>query len=299
MKDSTYPLLHITDLRPGDVCLMLGAGELSKLIAWIGDTIYSHAFLVYDERQLAEAALSGLRLYPLAERIADTREALILDVYRPSDRAGNALSPAQIKAMRDKTDEFLGRPYARNELAQMGIMAALRNKRADSEPVRLLMRIALNHLLKDDPKHMVCSEFVYRIQQDAAVEPAGMIRPTILVNPSAHLPLPKVDVPALWKELKALFKPARAGRGSSSAANGSGTGSADPSLPPGVQEAFKAPTTTHQHLDELIALVRAKHLPVAAPNNVLVVPDPNPKTILPLDLAASPSLRFIGRLARP
>jgi hypothetical protein len=288
MSKASYPNLDASDLLPGDVCMMMGAGEVSKLIAWVGDSPYSHAFLIFDQTQLAEAALSGIQLRPIAARLADVTEALMIDVYRPSDTHGEAFTPAQLSAMQAKVRDYIGLPYARNDLVQLAVMAALRNKLPDSESLRWVMRIAMSHFMKDDPTQMVCSEFVYRVVQEANVLPAGSIRPTIISSMRSHVPLPPVDTAALIKELEQIFHPTQVASNAQPAA----------SVPPqrAALQAYQNKEPVGAELDEMFEAARARLLPPQASAPVLIVPDPNPKTVMPVDLATSPSLRFIGRL---
>ena len=46
----------------------MGRGQLSKLIAWVGDSAYSHAAMVIGNGELIEAATKGVRHASLAER---------------------------------------------------------------------------------------------------------------------------------------------------------------------------------------------------------------------------------------
>ncbi len=294
-----YPDLDINALQPGDVGLMLGAGEVSKMIAWAGDAVYSHAFIIYDQTRLAEAALSGMRLYPIAERIADTKEALLLDVYRPSNRDGKSYSDTEVQALRKSIDGYLGRPYAKNQLAELGMVCAMRNKLPDSEAMRWLIHVALSHLIKDDPSHMVCSEFVYRVLQEAGTQPAGNIRPTIIQSFKMHTPFPNLDVRAFIKEMEAIISPPKTTAPTSHETNNDPATPTPPPVPTtAALAAYQNAEPVGAKLDELIQVARSRFLPPQASSSVLIVPDPNPKTILPLDLATSPSLRFIGRLAR-
>jgi hypothetical protein len=297
MSQTSYPDLMIADLQPGDVCLMMSSGQLSKLISWVGDSPYSHAFLIYDNSQLIEAALSGLRLYPIAERLADTTEVLLIDVYRPSTVSGHPFGPAEISAMQATAKEFVGLPYARNALVDIAMMSALRNKLPDSETLRWVLRVAMSHAVKDDPSTMMCSELVYRILQQAGTIPAGSLRPTIISAFRSHAPLPPIDVKALLKELEQIFVPPKA---STSVSNTNA-----PPPPLALPTAQSAGLTAYQNqepvggeLSDLADALRAKHLPPQASAPVLIVPDPNPKTVFPVDLATSPSLRFIGRMAK-
>jgi hypothetical protein len=284
---SAYPNLTASDLRPGDVCLMMSAGELSKLISWVGDSPYSHAFLIYDNQQLIEAALSGLRLFPIAERLADKQEVLLIDVYRPSNTSGKAFTDADVAAMQATARSYVGRPYARNALVEVALMSAIRNLMPDSETLRWVLRVAMSHYLKDDPSHMMCSELVYRILQESGTTPAGQLRPTIISAFRSHAALPPIDIKALIKEIEAIFKPS----------NTEKNNAVPPVSTTHARIAYENNEPAGAEVMQLAEAIRAKHISPQESAPVLVIPDPNPKTVFPVDLATSPSLRFIGRMA--
>jgi hypothetical protein len=286
---TSYPDLSVSDLRPGDVCLMMSVGELSKLISWVGDSPYSHAFLIYDQHQLVEAALSGIRLYPIQQRMADVAEVLMIDVYRPSTVSGHPFGPAEISAMQATATSYVGRPYAKNALVEIALMSAIRNVVPDSESMRWVLRVAMSHFQKDDPSQMVCSELVYRVLQESGTVPAGSLRPTIISAFRSHAALPPINFPQLISELKQVFAPAP---------KLVSAGQAPPPLSTTAAEiAFHNQEPVGSELEDMSQAIRAKHMAPQASASVLVIPDPNPKTVFPVDLATSPSLRFVGRLA--
>ncbi len=289
---NAYPNLLASDLLPGDVCMMMSVGELSKLISWVGDSPYSHTFLIYDQVQLVEAALSGIRLYPIAKRLADKAEVLMIDVYRPSTATGKAFGAVEVAAMQAKARDYIGRPYARNELVEIALMSAIRNVLPDSETLRWVLRMAMSHYLKDDPSQMVCSELVYRILQEATIEPAGHLRPTIISAFRSHAALPPIDIKALIKELEGIFYP----KPPMLAATTNDVAAPMPVPTAQGRAAYENNAPAGADLATLAAAIRAKNLPPQASAPVLIVPNPNPKTVFPVDLATSPSLRFIGRL---
>jgi hypothetical protein len=302
---NAYPNLVASDLLPGDVCMMMSVGELSKLISWVGDSPYSHAFLIYDQQQLVEAALAGIRLYPIAARLADKNEVLMIDVYRPSTATGKPYGPNEVAAMQAKAMEYVGRPYARNALVEIALMSALRNVVPDSETMRWVLRIAMSHYLKDDPTQMVCSELVYRILQEAQANPAGQLRPTIISAFRSHAALPPINAKALIKELEGIFypkPPVAAAQPGAAAAPATAAARPTPIAVPvpvpvaAGKAAYESNEPASAELADLADAIRAKHLPPQASAPVLIVPDPNPKTVFPVDLATSPSLRFIGRM---
>ena len=96
MNLASYPDLDPSGLLPGDFGLTLGRSQISKLIAWAGDSLYSHAFLVFDQNQLIEAAPGGVRFVQIAQRMREP-SLLLFDVYRPSNASDCALDEASVR----------------------------------------------------------------------------------------------------------------------------------------------------------------------------------------------------------
>jgi hypothetical protein len=82
--------LRPTLLQPGDVLLMMGRCQLSKLIAWASDSKYSHAALMLDDGQLVEAALSGSHIAPLAGHLLKFDDYAHIDAFRSVAVCGEA-----------------------------------------------------------------------------------------------------------------------------------------------------------------------------------------------------------------
>ncbi len=283
MTASSYPDLSPSDLLPGDFGLTLGRSEISKLIAWAGDSLYSHSFLVFDKDHLIEAAPGGVRLVPIASRMRET-SLVLFDVYRPSTTNG-AYSAQEIMAIQIKAREYVGRGYPINELVQLGLMSALRNKIPNAEPVRWVLRIAMDALIEDDPKQMVCSELMFRILREANVQPKGALEPAIINPVRSHAAMPPINFAELIREIERLFPK-------------SGAADADAML--AARAAFdnkQAPSEAE--LQAKAALVRAKYSQAPSNAGVYIVPNPNPKTVFPADLERSPSTRFLARMRLP
>lgn len=293
------------DLRAGDVVLMLGQGELSKLLAWNGDSLYSHGFLVYDAQTLVEAATAGVRVLPLAERARDRDEVVYADAYRPLTRGGSEFDPAQQAAVHAIATAYRGKPYALDILAQLAVVVALRNKLPAHWLARLVIREAVDHLVKQDPSHVVCTELVYRCLDEADIQPPHALSPRIMLEAPNHPPLPEIDWWALYRECRQILRPHALT--TAPAAMQAGPDLPDPSSAP----------DTERLMGDLAALrdrLTAGHLPLSSANAAMdavspdphgleigratgvEIPRPNPKTIIPLDLEVSPSLRRLGRL---
>lgn len=289
MSTQSYPDLDQSDLLPGDFGLTLGRSQISKLVAWAGDSLYSHAFIVFDQNQLIEAAPGGVRLVQIAQRMREP-SLLLFDVYRPSNAAGECYSAQEIAAIQAKAREYIGRGYPLNELLQLGLMCAIRNKIPNSQVIRWILRIAMDALIHDDPKEMVCSELIFRILREANVQPKAALEPAI-VNPiRSHAAMPPIDFDALIREIEAMFPKA----GVVAEADSSHF---DLTHNPAAYAAFgnkAAPSAAE--LEEMAILIRAKYAQPKVQAGVFIVPNPNPKTVLPADLERSPSARFLARM---
>ena len=269
----TLRQLHVTDLAPGDVLLHMGKGELSKLIAWVGDSRYSHAALVTDNAQLIEAAASGVRRTGLAERPRMTQAFHYIDVFRPLRPAPHEAT--LLTALLAASDAYLGRPYPMTTLFTLGIVCAVRNKMPGDAAFRRALRMALDLVIDNDASKVVCSELVYRGFDEAQTAPPHALRLAIGDGAPQPTALPSIDIEALWSECLDDYQRSR---------------------PQGVSMRAMEATPDTAELDDLLAQARAT-LGLDAPA-MLNATDaaPNPKTVLPADLEFSPSLQRLGRL---
>jgi hypothetical protein len=296
-------------LQVGDVLLMLGDGPLSQLIAWCGDSIYSHAALVADGGDLIEASAVGVRRYALAQRLADTVNYHFIDASRPLDNAGQALQAADRAAVLAHAQSLLGVPYPLDMLATLGVVLAVRGKVPGDPWVRLVVREALDHVIRNDPSHMVCSEVVYRAFAECDAVPAGRLAPRIVLEPRGTAPFPHIDLKALWDEVWPLIRPDRRavlGPGLADL-HSVGVAAEPPPAVQGLDDASLAAQLAQARgalgLQRPPAPLRQANVFAAA--GVLgtepdVVVHPNPKLVTPLDLAATPSHVTLGRvMARP
>ncbi|WP_238346243.1 hypothetical protein [Luteimonas saliphila] len=297
------PPLPLADLQTGDILLMLGEGPLSELIAWASDGAYSHAAVVADGGDLIEAAASGVRRYPLAQRIADQANYHFIDAYRMLGDGGGPLEPADLADILAKAESLLGIPYPIDQLALLGAIMAVRGKWPVHPWARLLVRVALDHALPDSTGGMVCSEVVYRAYAECAATPPGRLAPEIVVGARGTAPFPDIDWKALFDEIWPLLRPG--GRQSLQAPRNqlnamksvdlAGLGEADGSLRPvsddELELARQAVLAQSAHVvanEGADALLRTGAGPVD--------PKPNPRLVSPEDLADSPSVARLGRL---
>lgn len=280
----------MTDIpvRSGDLILMLSTGPVSAMIAWCGDSAYSHAALMADGGDLMEASASGVRRYPLEKRLADWSEVVYLDAFRSLNRAGMPLSDAERGAVVAAGEVFLGTPYEFGKLLEIGIISAVRQKLPEHPLARFLVREALDHLLENDDRAMICSEFVYNSFLLAKVDPPGAVTPTVVVAPPSGLPFPKIDWVAFAKEMWELLqaRPYAAALRATTSPEALGADIADEEL-------------TGRMAQARARLGMGKLLTASSPAAAgTVVPNPNPKLVTPLDLATSPSHSALGRLVQ-
>jgi len=272
------PYFDPAGLRAGDVLLMKGIGQVSNLIAWFGDSIYSHAAIMVSDDEFVEAAVPQSRVVALADRLKQTDHYDFITAYRPTQRSGQALSDLQRQALDTAARAQLGVNYPLDALLQMAVFAGLRNRVPANAMLRWLLREILDHVIKFDPHHMVCSELVFKAMQDAKQAPA------LIVSAQLDLPLPKLDILALikeWRDAQGESTPARAAN---------------------LEAAQEADEASLQQRFNTLRQARLKGTPraaLAAEASVLGMPpviDPNPRNVLPVDLETSPQLRLLGRL---
>lgn len=269
------PYLDTRQVRAGDVLLMKGIGAVSDLIAWFGDSSYSHAALMVDGGAFVEAALPTSRRVLLADRLRQVEHYDFIDVYRPTQSSGKPLDDGQRDALASAGLQLLGVDYPLDALLQMAVFAGLRNRIPADKGLRWLLREILDHVVRQNPRHMVCSELVYTAMRDAKLAPA------LIISAQLDLPLPKIDVMELvreWLQAHGKDKTLRAA--------------------PGL-DALEA---SESELVERFQALQAQRAGVAA--KALTLPalgmppvlNANPKNVLPVDLETSPQLRLVGRL---
>ena len=308
MKTSTpaTAAFAAAELQTGDILLMLGEGPLSQLIAWASDGAYSHAAIVADGGDLIEAAASGVRRYPLAQRLADQANYHFIDAFRAHDGAGAPLAPADLHDVLAKAEALLGVPYPVDQLALLGVVMAVRGKWPVHPWARLLVRVALDHALPDGDGRMVCSEVVYRAYAECAAVPAGRLAPEIVVGPRGTAPFPEIDWKALFDEVWPLLRPAgrqalQAPRMQLNALRSDELAGAG-----GLQAEPAADALTDAELEQARQAVLAQAAPAASgllgTGDARLAADgpadlaPNPRLVSPQDLAISPSVSPLGRL---
>ncbi|MFC3552181.1 hypothetical protein ACFOLC_14345 [Lysobacter cavernae] len=283
-------------LMPGDILLMRSQGQLSSLIAWFGDSIYSHAGMVGNDGTVLDATTHGVQKNPLSARF-DNDQVLFIDACRPLRYDLLPLTNEDRQLVVEHGEGLVGTPYAMDDLFMVGVLVAVRDKSLPVDDVRLrwLLHEALDHVINDNASKMICSEFVFRCFSENAAIPTGMLAPQIVLSPPNDAPFPKVDWLALLKELWPLLRP---GRQAALAAAGV---QPEAAFPPGL---LQAQALTDDDFATQKATARATlglPEPVATAQGGSVLawvpfPNPNPKMVTPHDLEMTPSHFVLGRV---
>lgn len=192
--------------KVGDVLLMMSTDELSKLIAWFGDSQYSHSALMVSEGVLMESIANGITETKLEDLKRPDFNVKYVDVYRSLDCDGNTFNLSQQLAILNSSRLFMGIPFEFGKLVQIGVLSAVRQKIPANPIVRRLLRMAFDQVLASSDKAMTCSQFVFTSLLRANVAPSASVTPRIIHSGPSGLPFPDdIDWPELVKEIKALL----------------------------------------------------------------------------------------------
>ena len=273
-------------LQTGDVLLMLGHGEISKLIAWCSDSLYSHAAIVADRDELIEAAPAGVRRRSLSQRCRDADNYYFIDAFRPLAANGDTLTDADRAAVLRKAGSLVGTKYPLDILATIGFVTAMRGKIPQGVYARLVIYVALDYIVKNDDKRQMCSEVVYRSLAECDVAPRDRLAPVIVTSEATHWPFPDIDWPEFFVEIVHALIPFPHFRDRFAPYAGA----------PGDVESL-IPRYTDQQLQDAIGKARDKFgIEPPSDGNGVPVPHPNPKLITPLQLTDTPSHVKLGRV---
>lgn len=260
--------------RPGSIVTILGAGEISKLIAWCSDGHYSHVGLVVAGGGFIEAYADGVAEQTLVKRCPEIQASPRSEAFAACSNDGRALTLRQIEALSKAARAHVNRPYDTGVLVQLGMVVLVKRRLpgdSRSWPARALILAALDHLVRGDREKVTCSELVYRIFAEAEVAPSLHIP---LGNPPRlNQPFPKVDWAEFACEVAGIYFPGRR----SFEINLHGQGPADT----GVER-------LRQRIDEVAAELG---LTPGMPESSLPMPpivSPNPKVVQIPELITSP-----------
>lgn len=299
--DGRFP---VDQLQVGDLLLMLGKSQLSKLIAWFGDSRYSHVSLVSAEGLLIEGIRPAVKESLLADRLAPDGPVVFVDAYRSLATDGGPLGADDRAIVLRHARSLIGTTFAQDDLVTIGLLVALRGKpRHLPVWLRWLIREATEHAIRADSDRMLCSEFAYRAFADAETVPARRLARPIVPGEPSDLPFPEVDYAKLQEEVREMLKPKHKVLGQN-AIGAEALAGASP-----VWDTMDALELDDDALEASIAALRAQ-VGLAAPHHPDVAnaaegllgaawPErgpPNPKLVRPRDLADSPASQFLGRL---
>lgn len=287
------PAIDPATLLPGDVLLMKGIGPVSDLIAWFGDSTYSHAAIVVDGGDLIEAAAPVSRRAGIAGRLTQGAFYDFIDAWRPTRADGYVLSASDRAAAAASATALLDIAFPLDAMVQMAIVAALRDRLPIDPTAKRIIRAVIDHVLEDEPDHTICSELVFRALRDAAATPDAALAPAVIIAAPLDLPFPRIDWVALWQEWEETRRrrPALPDLAVAAARAGAGDTDEDSAL----KQRFAA-LRTARGLRSRSGALAAMREPRGSPTRVVVEPDPDPRNVLPIDLETSVSLRLLGRL---
>ena len=293
----------VEQLQIGDLLLMLGKSQLSKLIAWFGDSQYSHVSLVSDNGLLIEGIRPAVQESPLSARLSPDGPVVFVDAYRSLADDGTPLGADDRAAVLRHARSLIGTTFAQDDLVAIGLLVALRGKpRHLPVWLRWLIREATEHAIRADSGRMLCSEFAYRAFADCDAVPAGRLARPIVPGEPSDLPFPDVDYVKLQEEVREMLKP----KHKTLEQNAVGAEAVVGTLP--VWDTVDALELDDPALDASIAALRSQLGLTHAGADAFKASDalleaawpdvgrPNPKLVRPRDLADSPASRFLGRL---
>lgn len=271
--------------EPGTIFAMLGDAEISKLVTWCSDGLYSHIGVVVDDGDFVEATTAGVRALPLSDRSETIRTQVRYAAWSARNDDGSPLAAAQLKALSNAARAHVGRPYDTGVLVQLG-MVVLVKRRVPRErlagPARALIIAALAHLVRGRRDAFTCSELVYRAFAEAQAIPP--LRPHLPEPPRLHQPFPDIDWAQFACEVAEIYRPGAVPDECRDALTG--VGSAAPTA--------EAVLERIDEVAEALGLLAGSPTPATAG---LPPPQPNPKAVQLPELTASP--RFIERMAHP
>ncbi len=275
--------------KAGDVLLMMSTDELSKLIAWFGDSQYSHSALMVSEGVLMESIAAGITETKLVDLKQPDFHIKYVDVYRSLDQEGNFYSASQQLAVLTSARLFMGIPFEFGKLVQIGVLAAVRQKIPANPIARRLLRLAFDHVIANSEKAMTCSQFVFTSLLRADVAPSASVTPRIIYSRPSGLPFPDdIDWHELLREIKALLSEHEQSENSLCLINE-------------IQRdeisvlSDAALTQKAAEVRSALGFSEADEIRTATNSQGTIIDKPNPKQVTPGDLFATPDHIALGR----
>lgn len=275
-------MVFVDELQPGDVLLMMGNAEISKVIAWCSDSEYSHAAIVADRGRLLEAHGSGARYVDIDARVRNTQQYLCVRAARPHDRGGHPFSGAEQALLLMKIATLEHAPYPLGDILTLGMAVAARRKLIEDERLRTFVAMLLDYLVERSTGAMSCSELVYRALAENAATPQGRLAPVILIPERKQGPHRQIDLRKLFQEFcDGMAQDEEARRRFEWFCKH-------------FRQDDNAPTVSPQEFAQTLARFRQAFALGAGPVAGQPDPNPNPRLVQPEDLAASPSCTMLG-----
>ena len=161
----------MTEIRSGDVLLYHGRGFISWAIRKFDGADVNHAAIALDGERMGEAAGRGLQIAPIPASI-ESNDFMVVRRFDGTDPLDPVVGIA---------DGYLtnGKPYAYQQIVLLAILASTRRIPLPGIGRRMLRSVldhaaaALNAFVDkgDGTRSMICSEFVYRCNAEAAGDP--------------------------------------------------------------------------------------------------------------------------------
>jgi hypothetical protein len=194
--------------QPGTIVTMLGDNEISRLIAWCSDGLYSHIGMVIDGSEFVEAGIGGVRSTSFSTRMCEVFGRPRFAAWRTVNDNGSGLDQAQIRALSAAARAHVGRDYDTGVLVQLGMVVMVKRRVPrdfSAWPARALIIAALDHLVNGDRERLTCSELVYRAFSEAGAMPD--LRPPLGDPPRLNQEFPDVDWAKFACEVIQIYKP--------------------------------------------------------------------------------------------
>lgn len=194
--------------EPGSIVAMLGKHEISKLIAWCSDGLYSHIGIVVDGGSFIEATTAGVVETSIKKRCPAIGQSPLHGFFSARTVDGGPLTANQSAALSAAARDYVGQKYDTGVLAQLGMVVLVKRRIPEGAAecqARKLIDFALDQLVRGDREKLTCSELVYRVFAEAKVTPS--LRLPLGNPPRLNQPFPEVDWAAFACEVAEIYFP--------------------------------------------------------------------------------------------